>query len=98
MFEGVTVNNDVLNRVKNMSKKGPLILVPCHKSHIDYLILSCTLLNNNMPCPHIAAGKNLSFWPLGPLFRRGGAFFIRRTFRGGCTLFKSFCGICKQAS
>ncbi|MBW2738499.1 MAG: 1-acyl-sn-glycerol-3-phosphate acyltransferase, partial [Deltaproteobacteria bacterium] len=90
MFEGVTVNNDVLNRVKNMSKKGPLILVPCHKSHIDYLILSCTLLNNNMPCPHIAAGKNLSFWPLGPLFRRGGAFFIRRTFRGAVLYSKVF--------
>ncbi|MDL1980845.1 MAG: 1-acyl-sn-glycerol-3-phosphate acyltransferase [Deltaproteobacteria bacterium] len=90
MFEGVTVNNDVLNRVKNMSKKGPLILVPCHKSHIDYLILSYTLLNNNMPCPHIAAGKNLSFWPLGPLFRRGGAFFIRRTFRGAVLYSKVF--------
>ena len=35
-----------------------------------------------MPSPHIAAGKNLSFWPLGPLFRSGGAFFIRRTFKG----------------
>jgi glycerol-3-phosphate O-acyltransferase len=90
MFEGVTVNNDVLNRVKSMSKKGPLILVPCHKSHIDYLILSYTLFNNNMPCPHIAAGKNLSFWPLGPLFRGGGAFFIRRTFRGAVLYSKVF--------
>jgi glycerol-3-phosphate O-acyltransferase len=35
-----------------------------------------------MPCPLIAAGKNLSFWPLGPLFRSGGAFFIRRSFKG----------------
>jgi len=90
MFEGVTVNNDVLNKVKTMSKRCPLILVPCHKSHIDYLILSYTLLNNNMPCPHIAAGKNLSFWPLGPLFRRGGAFFIRRTFRGAVLYLKVF--------
>lgn len=90
MFEGVTVNNDVLNRVKSMSKKGPLILVPCHKSHIDYLILSYILYNNNMPCPHIAAGKNLSFWPLGPLFRCGGAFFIRRTFRGAVLYSKVF--------
>ena len=90
MFEGVTVNNDVLNEVKIMSKRGPLILVPCHKSHIDYLILSYILYNNNMPCPHIAAGKNLSFWPLGPLFRRGGAFFIRRTFRGAVLYSKVF--------
>lgn len=43
-----------------------------------------------MPCPHIAAGKNLSFWPLGPLFRRGGAFFIRRSFRGAVLYSKVF--------
>lgn len=82
MFEGVTVDKDGLNRVKSMSQKGPVILIPCHKSHIDYLILSYLLYHNNMPCPHVAAGKNLSFWPLGPLFRSGGAFFIRRTFKG----------------
>ena len=90
MFEGVTVNNEVLDRVKSMSQKGPLILVPCHKSHIDYLILSYIMFNNNMPCPHIAAGKNLSFWPLGPVFRACGAFFIRRSFRGAVLYSKVF--------
>jgi glycerol-3-phosphate O-acyltransferase len=82
MFEGYTVNTDMLARVKEMARKGPLVLVPCHKSHIDYLILSFVFYHNDMPCPHVAAGKNLSFWPLGPLFRGGGAFFIRRTFKG----------------
>lgn len=82
MFEGVTVNHDLFERLKSMTQKGTLILVPCHKSHIDYLILSYVLYNNNMACPHIAAGKNLSFWPIGPLFRGAGAFFIRRSFRG----------------
>jgi len=43
-----------------------------------------------MPCPHIAAGKNLSFWPLGPIFRAGGAFFIRRTFKGAMLYSKIF--------
>ena len=90
MFEGVSVNTDVLGRVKNASRKGPLILIPCHKSHIDYLILSYILFNNDMPCPHIAAGKNLSFWPMGPIFRGGGAFFIRRTFRGAVLYSKVF--------
>lgn len=82
MFDGAVIDRAGLARVKAMSLKGPLILIPCHKSHIDYLILSYVLYQNNMPCPHIAAGKNLSFWPLGPLFRSGGAFFLRRTFRG----------------
>jgi len=90
MFEGVTINMDVLNRVKSMGQKGPLVLIPCHKSHIDYLILSYVMYNNNMPCPHIAAGKNLSFWPMGPIFRGGGAFFIRRTFRGAVLYSKVF--------
>ncbi len=82
MFEGISVNYDVLNRVRTKAQKGPLILIPCHKSHIDYLMLSYILWTHNMPCPQIAAGQNLSFWPLGPFFRGGGAFFIRRTFRG----------------
>lgn len=90
MFEGVTVNNDMLNRVKTMAQRGPVIFIPCHKSHIDYLILSYILYHNNMPCPHIAAGKNLSFWPLGPFFRGGGAFFIRRTFKGAVLYSKVF--------
>jgi glycerol-3-phosphate O-acyltransferase len=82
MFDGAVIDKAGLAPVKAMSRKGPLILIPCHKSHIDYLILSYVLYHNNMPCPHIAAGKNLSFWPLGPIFRSGGAFFLRRTFRG----------------
>jgi glycerol-3-phosphate O-acyltransferase len=82
MFDGAVIDKAGLARVKAMSMQGPLILIPCHKSHIDYLILSYVLYQNNMPCPHIAAGKNLSFWPLGPIFRSGGAFFLRRTFRG----------------
>ena len=82
IFEGMVIDYPGLDRIKQVSKKGPLILVPCHKSHLDYLILSYVFFNNNMPCPLIAAGKNLSFWPLGPIFRGGGAFFLRRTFKG----------------
>ena len=90
MFDGVTINNNALNKVKRLALKGPLVLIPCHKSHIDYLILSYLLYHNNMPVPLVAAGKNLSFWPMGPLFRSGGAFFIRRTFRGAVLYSKVF--------
>lgn len=90
MFDGLTVNSDMLQRIKNMSRQGPLILIPCHKSHIDYLILSYLLYLNNMPCPHVVAGKNLFFWPLGPLFRAGGAFSIRRSFKGAVLYSKVF--------
>ncbi len=82
IFEGMVIDYKGLDRIKRISRQAPLVLVPCHKSHLDYLILSWVFFNNNMPCPMIAAGKNLSFWPLGPIFRGGGAFFIRRTFKG----------------
>ncbi|WP_022668452.1 1-acyl-sn-glycerol-3-phosphate acyltransferase [Desulfospira joergensenii] len=82
IFEGLMVNQSEINRMREKSTEAPLILVPCHKSHLDYLLLPYVMYKNNMPCPHIAAGKNLSFWPLGPLFRGGGAFFLRRTFKG----------------
>jgi glycerol-3-phosphate O-acyltransferase len=82
MFDGISVKANELRRIKEAARGGPLILIPCHKSHIDYLLLSYLLFHNNMPCPLVAAGKNLSFFPLGPLFRNAGAFFIRRTFKG----------------
>ena len=90
IFDGVAINNNALNKIKRLSLKGPLILIPCHKSHIDYLILSYLLYHNNMPVPLVAAGKNLSFWPMGPIFRSGGAFFIRRSFRGAVLYSKVF--------
>ncbi len=90
MFEGVSYSQQEVERVKSTAQKAPLILIPCHKSHIDYLIISYILFHSHMPCPLIAAGKNLSFWPLGPFFRGGGAFFIRRTFRGAILYSKVF--------
>jgi len=90
IFDGVLVDKEGLRQVRNMARKAPLILIPCHKSHIDYLILSYTMHNQNMPCPHIFAGKNLSFWPMGPIFKRVGAFFVRRTFGGAVFYSKVF--------
>ncbi|NWH05708.1 1-acyl-sn-glycerol-3-phosphate acyltransferase [Desulfobacter latus] len=82
IFEGVSVSQDEINTMRETYTKAPLILIPCHKSHLDYLLLPYVMFKNNMPCPHIAAGKNLAFWPLGPIFRGAGAFFLRRTFKG----------------
>jgi glycerol-3-phosphate O-acyltransferase len=71
-----------LEKVAECMKQHPVVLVPCHRSHFDYLILSYLFHANYLSPPHIAAGDNLSFWPLGPLFRGAGAYFIRRSFEG----------------
>ncbi len=82
IYSGFSVDMKGLERVKAAVRKGSVILMPSHKSHVDYLVLSYVFYQNDLPPPHIAAGVNLSFWPLGHIFRRAGAFFIRRSIRG----------------
>lgn len=82
IFEGISVDEDGLERLRQVAPLGNLVYVPCHKSHLDYMILNHMLYQRNLHPPRIAAGKNLAFWPVGPIFRKSGAFFIRRRFHG----------------
>jgi glycerol-3-phosphate O-acyltransferase len=82
LYDRFYIDEVGLERMREAAKSGPLILVPNHRSHMDYLILSYVFFNQDLMPPHIAAGVNLSFWPLGPIFRHSGAFFLRRSFRG----------------
>lgn len=82
IFDGIEVDEEGLRRVKKLAQHHTLVYVPSHKSHLDYLLLSYLFFRHNLYPPFIAAGHNLSFWPAGPIFRRAGAFFIRRTFSG----------------
>ena len=82
LFTPPIVDMDELRKVQNVIKDYPVVLIPSHKSHMDYLLLSGLFYENGMVTPHIAAGINLSFWPMGSLFRKNGAFFIRRTISG----------------
>ncbi|CAB5110894.1 Glycerol-3-phosphate acyltransferase (EC [Olavius algarvensis associated proteobacterium Delta 3] len=90
MFDGVSYQPEEIEELKSKAQKAPLVLIPCHKSHIDYLIISYVLFHNHVAVPFVAAGANLSFFPMGPIFRGGGAFFIRRTFRGAVLYAKVF--------
>ncbi len=80
-FDGLEVDQESIDRVKAASKRASVVLLPNHRSHFDYLYLSYVFYHNRMVCPHIAAGQNLNFWPVGPIFRNSGAFFLRRSFR-----------------
>ncbi|WP_439259189.1 glycerol-3-phosphate 1-O-acyltransferase PlsB [Lonepinella sp. BR2930] len=92
LYQGIDVQN--ADRVRRLALEGhEIVYIPCHRSHIDYLLLSYVLYHQGLVTPHIAAGINLNFWPVGGLFRRGGAFFIRRTFKGNrlySTLFREY--------
>ena len=79
LYDGVEVNH--IDGLKTVAEGNEIIYVPCHRSHIDYLLLSYVIYKNGMVCPHIAAGLNLNMPVVGPVLRRGGAFFLRRSFR-----------------
>ncbi|HSC85415.1 MAG TPA: glycerol-3-phosphate 1-O-acyltransferase PlsB [Pseudomonas sp.] len=80
LYEGIQVNH--IDAVREVAHGNEIIYVPCHRSHIDYLLLSYLLFRNGLTPPHIAAGINLNMPVIGGLLRRGGAFFMRRTFKG----------------
>ncbi|MBM3300027.1 MAG: 1-acyl-sn-glycerol-3-phosphate acyltransferase, partial [Deltaproteobacteria bacterium] len=82
IFDGIDLKESQFARLKTKNQEGSLIYVSCHKSHLDYLIIGYLSFINRMAIPYMAAGKNLSFWPVGPLLRNAGAFFIRRSFKG----------------
>ncbi|MCY1502078.1 Glycerol-3-phosphate acyltransferase [compost metagenome] len=80
IYDGIRVNR--IETVQDVAQGHEVIYVPCHRSHIDYLLLSYLLFRNGLTPPHIAAGINLNMPVIGSLLRRGGAFFMRRTFKG----------------
>lgn len=82
VYNGLDIDAEGLERVRAAAREGSIVLLPSHKSHVDYLLLSYVLRKHALQLPMIAAGDNLAFFPLGTMFRRAGAFFIRRKFKG----------------
>lgn len=80
LYDGIEVHN--FDTVRELAKDYEIIYTPCHRSHIDYLLLSYVIYNRGLMVPHIAAGINLNMPVVGQLMRGAGAYFIRRSFNG----------------
>lgn len=80
LYDGVEVHH--FERVRELATDYELIYVPCHRSHVDYLLLSYVIYMRGLSIPYVAAGDNLDVPVLGPLLRGAVAFYIRRSFRG----------------
>lgn len=80
MFRGIQVHG--MDRLREWAQDHEMVYLPSHRSHADYLLTTYVLYQAGLAPPHIAAGVNLNFWPIGGLLRRAGAFYIRRSFSG----------------
>lgn len=78
-LNSVVIPSGHVEMLKKAGKTGvPLIFLPLHRSHLDYILMSFILLNNNIRSPLVAAGDNLRIPFFGSLLRGLGAFFIKR--------------------
>lgn len=80
IYDGIELRH--VERLHDVAKEKEVIYTPCHRSHFDYMLLGYIGYEEGLHLPHIAAGINLNMPILGPILRRGGAFFLRRSFRG----------------
>ncbi len=80
IYDGVEVNH--MQTLHDVANEKEVIYVPCHRSHFDYLLLGYVTYQEGLQLPHIAAGINLNMPIVGGILRRGGAFFLRRSFKG----------------
>lgn len=80
IYDGIVLGH--IDRLHEVGKDSEVVYVPCHRSHTDYLLMSYVLYNEGLHVPHVAAGINLNMPLIGPVLRRGGAFFLRRSFKG----------------
>ena len=81
IYNGLEIRH--ADKVRALAQNGhEIIYVPCHRSHMDYLLLTYVIYHEGIVTPHIAAGINLNFPPVGGILRKAGAFYLRRSFAG----------------
>ena len=80
LFDGIEIRG--IDHVRGIPPGSGIIYTPCHRSHVDYLLLSFIIFREGLRPPHIAAGANLNIPVVGTILRRGGAFFLRRSLKG----------------
>ena len=69
-----------LEKLRGLNRHHPLVFLPSHRSYADPLLLADVLAEHDFPRNHVLGGENLRFWPIGPLAKRAGIVFIRRSF------------------
>lgn len=84
MYEKVIVNRTGIEEIRKLDNDhtGNIILVPTHRSYVDFLILSYVLYSHDIRVPHICAGEDfLNIAVIHTFLRSSGAFFMKRSFK-----------------
>ncbi|XP_077367578.1 dihydroxyacetone phosphate acyltransferase [Festucalex cinctus] len=83
LFRSVRVNEEGIQRLQQAIQEHPVVLLPSHRSYMDFLLMSYILYTYDLALPVIAAGMDfMGMKFVGEMLRMSGAFFIRRSFGG----------------
>lgn len=83
LFKSICVNEDGIQRLQQAIQEHPVVLLPSHRSYMDFLLMSYILYTYDLALPVIAAGMDfMGMKFVGEMLRMSGAFFIRRSFGG----------------
>jgi glycerol-3-phosphate O-acyltransferase len=77
----VDVDGARLDELRALGRRHPLVFLPSHRSYLDPVVMRSALQASGLPLTHVLGGINAAFWPIGPMARRSGHIFIRRTTR-----------------
>jgi glycerol-3-phosphate O-acyltransferase len=91
IYDGIELQH--IDKLHEVARDSEIVYVPCHRSHFDYLLLSYIVYRQGLSLPHVAAGVNLNMPVVGAILRRGGAFYLRRSFKGNrlyATVFNAY--------
>ncbi|KAK7076899.1 hypothetical protein SK128_025627, partial [Halocaridina rubra] len=81
IYGKVIINQEGIEKLRNVMVETPVILLPTHRSYADFLLVSYIAFHFNLPLPVIAAGMDfMKMVVVGELLRESGAFYIRRSF------------------
>ncbi|XP_054910198.1 dihydroxyacetone phosphate acyltransferase isoform X2 [Poeciliopsis prolifica] len=83
LFRSICVNEEGIQRLQQAIQEHPVVLLPSHRSYMDFLLMSYILYTYDLALPVIAAGMDfMGMKIIGEMLRMSGAFFIRRSFGG----------------
>jgi glycerol-3-phosphate O-acyltransferase len=80
-YDSLRVEPSEIEAIRELSEQHPVVFIPTHKSNLDHPVVFRALHEQGLPPSHTAGGDNMNFFPAGPIARRAGIFFIRRTFK-----------------
>lgn len=81
LYDRILVDPEGVEEFQRVSQELPVVLLPNHRSYLDFLLLSFVNYHFGAPLPAAASGDNLlGMSAASAALRHAGGFFIRRRF------------------